>query len=367
MKIKELKNRHPIIYNRVLELKDKDVTDEDNLASSFSFDDTKERFNIWDKVNSGNFQPFYDFHNKPNPDLKSSNKIVHCKSSEEWDFICKKNNIKFTEQFKEISDSKGECNCIYIENKTYLSLGYAKLKYKDQIITFEDWCEFNNYNNPFKESNNKPKPKFKIGDIVNTNEKGWQFTKEGINDDFSIGFIKSAVQNDVKIIDIIYSDTNKVFWYQFNNKYNYYTEDALEEIRYKETKEKPIESELDKWLRETKALNLSLENLQTHINTNAFRINNHYDLIYEKLKGKYSYDKAKILYEEWNNCKVPEKTESIILDPVTKKRIYKTNIEPITLGEILGEDTSKNNTVNNVQFADIKLKKRTKRRKLNNN
>jgi len=56
------------------------------------------------------------------------------------------------------------------------------------------------------------------------------------------------------------------------------------------------ESELDIWLRETKAKNLSLRQLENYIanqNTTLFRI-------FHQLEGKYSIHKAKILYDLWN-------------------------------------------------------------------
>lgn len=54
------------------------------------------------------------------------------------------------------------------------------------------------------------------------------------------------------------------------------------------------ESKLDIWLRETKAKNLSLEDLTDEIGYCDF------DNIYQKLEGNLSSDKATILYNKWN-------------------------------------------------------------------
>jgi hypothetical protein len=61
------------------------------------------------------------------------------------------------------------------------------------------------------------------------------------------------------------------------------------------------ETELDKWLRETKAKNLSLEELNLLIaNSNI----THEDIYYE-LKGDGIIEKAQILFNQWNNPTEP--------------------------------------------------------------
>lgn len=58
---------------------------------------------------------------------------------------------------------------------------------------------------------------------------------------------------------------------------------------------KPKETELEVWLKETKALNLSLDELSAHINSPIKS-----GKVYNKLSGEYSTSKVKILYNEWN-------------------------------------------------------------------
>lgn len=112
---------------------------------------------------------------------------------------------------------------------------------------------------------------------------------------------------------------------------------------------KPVteESTLDKWLRETKAKYLSLEGLIEDVRHCDF-----YE-IYIRLHGTCLKDKAKILYDKWNSVDNAHYNNKITPKPELSK-----------IKEWLNEVSS--NTAKTVQFADIKLKKRTKRRKLNN-
>jgi hypothetical protein len=57
------------------------------------------------------------------------------------------------------------------------------------------------------------------------------------------------------------------------------------------------ETELDKWLGETKAKNLSLEELKNYV----FSLCNYNQNIYTNLKGEFAKDKAQILFNQWNN------------------------------------------------------------------
>lgn len=346
-------------------------------------------------------------------------KAVYCKNQKEWDFVSKKLGRTDPTEYNKVG------NCIVLINP---DSSVTHTSNYHEIISFEDWCKENNYtfnltpilkwkyivcldspnenpngrgdykggrgfkanycfkvkkkldlkdhvvffmenhangvfNNSVREAtkdeiahyekvnkpydireilSNNPKPKFKVGDVVNTNNKGWQYTKQGINEKYAIGFTKSSSRDNLTITDIIYSDKNKVFWYQFDNNGNYYTEDSLELPTSNIIEEKSVE----KWLRETKALNLSLKELESHIDNDTGKTP--YE-IYELLKGESPLEKSKILHEEWNNSKLSDIKKSIPFD------------------KILEKDISKDNTVNNVQFADITLKKRTKRKKLNIN
>lgn len=77
MKISELKEKHPAIYDRaMLCLANDDAKygvgphdDKLILGAAFSFIDTKEGFEIWMEVNDGNFTPFYEFHGLEEPKI----------------------------------------------------------------------------------------------------------------------------------------------------------------------------------------------------------------------------------------------------------------------------------------------------------
>ena len=75
MLIKDIKEKHPEIYKRAKECSRKTYkfTSKERtkyIGSAFYFNETLEGQSIWEKVNTKNFQPFYDYHNIPNPDKK---------------------------------------------------------------------------------------------------------------------------------------------------------------------------------------------------------------------------------------------------------------------------------------------------------
>ena len=62
-------------------------------------------------------------------------------------------------------------------------------------------------------------------------------------------------------------------------------------------------SELEKWLNETKAMNLTLDDLVTRI---TLETTCPYKGVYQRLEGATSKEKAKILFEEWKSESSPE-------------------------------------------------------------
>jgi hypothetical protein len=75
------------------------------------------------------------------------------------------------------------------------------------------------------------------------------------------------------------------------------------------------ESELDIWLKKTKAKNLSLEELTLYIEQNHTTSIN----IYSILEGPWSNNKAQILYDLWN----PKQHHSNTMDLLTRENIHK--------------------------------------------
>jgi len=71
MKIKDLKQDHPLIYARALKHQKDQVgiiDDEKSLYDAFLWRDTTEKADLWIEVNKGNVNSFYDFYaDQPKP------------------------------------------------------------------------------------------------------------------------------------------------------------------------------------------------------------------------------------------------------------------------------------------------------------
>lgn len=77
--------------------------------------------------------------------------------------------------------------------------------------------------------------KFKIGEVVNTTDKGWQYcTIEGIN---SMSYSKSTTLSNVTITEIRFSIMHQNFWYTLDDYGNWFSECALEPIEVKKVEE----------------------------------------------------------------------------------------------------------------------------------
>ena len=72
MKIIELKDKHPLIYKRILEINKEQYNhlDIDNkiIFTAIHWRKTDEGYDIWDCADDFNYQPFYDFHKLQNPE-----------------------------------------------------------------------------------------------------------------------------------------------------------------------------------------------------------------------------------------------------------------------------------------------------------
>jgi signal peptidase I len=73
--------------------------------------------------------------------------------------------------------------------------------------------------------NNQPQPKFKIGDIVDTCNLGWQFCDANSSD--AMTHMHSSTIKQIKISDIKYSQVHKNYWYRFHNYCNWYSECSI--------------------------------------------------------------------------------------------------------------------------------------------
>ena len=81
-----------------------------------------------------------------------------------------------------------------------------------------------------KSLSSRPKPRFNVGDIVDTNDKGWQFIWDGVDNPNALNRLSSKlhIKKEGKVTDVIWSDRHKMWWYRVNDYLNAYTESALE-------------------------------------------------------------------------------------------------------------------------------------------
>jgi hypothetical protein len=93
-----------------------------------------------------------------------------------------------------------------------------------------------------RESISKALPKFKVGDIVNTSRKGWQFTD--LEYRTAMGCVAASVHLNCKITEVKYSNYHQNFWYTLNGIPNWYSECALELAIPQET---PITPVIGEW------------------------------------------------------------------------------------------------------------------------
>jgi len=74
MKIIELKDKHPLIYKRILEINQEqkrtkiDALHNQDIMESFSWIRTGNECFVWQKIYRGNYQSFYDYYSLPNPE-----------------------------------------------------------------------------------------------------------------------------------------------------------------------------------------------------------------------------------------------------------------------------------------------------------
>lgn len=87
-----------------------------------------------DKVNTASKQYQYE--------------VVHCKTQQEWDFVCNTYNILKEIRFNIDTDSRGTANCINYNGKSWASLVWYQSE-NSLIYSFEEWCNKFNYKPDF--------------------------------------------------------------------------------------------------------------------------------------------------------------------------------------------------------------------------
>lgn len=100
-----------------------------------------------------------------------------------------------------------------------------------------------------QESKSKPitnmsNNKYKVGDIVDTNDEGWQY----INFDagYALNMVKSSILQNQIITNVEYSANNLNWWYSFSNgERNWHTESSIVGLSKEEVKELPNSSVIE--------------------------------------------------------------------------------------------------------------------------
>lgn len=280
---------------------------------------------------------------------KPKYEVVHCKTQEEWDFVCDKNNkLNAKKDFPTF-------NTFNLHNKGWEGLEHFTKKYGDnlKILSFEEWCnkegvtmeetyyikvsnqeqldeliqhfnqlgyENNNGKTTFKETFFIVYPLIKQFQLLGCNfdypQKQWEFKKS-----------KSLVGRWVKRIAYdIYNESNvNIGEYDLierDNGFNWYLKtfmncekqhllkdfelmpEGFDPSQVKKPNIDFSELNLEDWLRETKKLNLSQEQLQDHIDYKKTCSST----VYRQLKGNILEKKTEILWNEWNlKEKIPQK------------------------------------------------------------
>ena len=102
-----------------------------------------------------------DMHEEMKQTLKQA---VHCKTQEEWDFVCDKNGYSFKSSFKNIT-----AHCIRLDREINSSGGLQWCKDDNyQILSFQEWCDLHGYKM-------EKEVKFEVGDwvIITKSNQNW--------------------------------------------------------------------------------------------------------------------------------------------------------------------------------------------------
>jgi transcription antitermination factor NusG len=180
----------------VLITKDNNITRVKDNLDGFVF--SKERIGTtWELMPVG-FKPGQD--TELSQPEKYKYEVVHCKTQEEWDFVC---NVLGYKNFNTYN-VYGFKSCINLNTKNYADKDGAAYKTirmlsngngKAKIYSFDEWCEMTG---KYPEKKTESPVKFKVGDKVKVIDQtnGWGEVNYG-----DIGFITEVSPNN-----IIYAD-----------------------------------------------------------------------------------------------------------------------------------------------------------------
>ena len=125
---------------------------------------------------------------------------------------------------------------------------------------------------------------------------------------------------------------------------------VVEEVIEKSTIENKTELEI--WLENTKSLNLSLEDLEKYIGSSQTC---NFINIYMKLEGNHSKDRAKILFDKWNEKVIEPLPQFKVIESIeTITKVENNEGNQFFIGDVV---KSSNGTVQTIESFDYNTKK----------
>jgi hypothetical protein len=221
------------------------------------------------------------------PEVKPKDEVVHCKTQEEWDFVTK--TLKYDWEAATWDDYK-QHSCINIKQKGYGSKTYHPYRDCAKILSFEEWLN--------KEGITMEKTESLLEEAKRRYPVGTKFYPAHLQqrEEFCIitkGCYFEEIDGNIvsKLPDGESFNVKNISDYGLTcyNRNVYWNGRWAEIIN-------ECSTNLKQWLKETKAKNLSLEELMDYID-NPETCN--FDNIFTKLKGGAD-SKAEILWNEWN-------------------------------------------------------------------
>jgi hypothetical protein len=209
--------------------------------------------------------------------------VVHCKTQEEWDFVTK--TLGYVWVGGSWSVNK-ENSCINIKEKAHASKeGTVYGNGQAKILSFEEWC-----NKEGITMNVQTNKEWLLEEARKRYPIGTKFKCiPGVNNDH---IMVSEVEPYFYSLyeDSIAVKSNQGVVYKYGVWAEIINESSRNSICFGNMN-------LEEWLRETKKLNLSLPELEKQISLTPTC---NFDMVYLKLKGIESTEKAEILWNEWN-------------------------------------------------------------------
>ena len=215
-------------------------------------------------------------------------RVVHCDTQDKWDFVFK---MKGEDNYGKDICKKDTNRCLNVDTLSHGSISYYKRE-GYEILSFKEWLDEFGYSERWAKYTNKGYDG-KSCVFVKSKEE-WDFIVKKHNIDFSDSYEK----NNRECIWVTSLGWGSLRYAKSDSSYTIVSfEQWLIDFGHTTVWEGVNKkSLLDIWLRETKAMNLSLEKLSERIRKGS---ETNWKNVYEKLEG-IGNEKAKILFNKWN-------------------------------------------------------------------